>query len=335
MFSPGLIRGTALVTALLAAVAIVDWHYLHYPLRTHGEAFSVLVLPGASLNQVVSDLNRRTLLRQPHLFNWHARAVGLHLKLIAGRYLLPGDSSPLQLIRTLRSLPNVHEEATLVEGWTLAQARAELHANYARATLVGLVDRALLKRLGITGFRSAEGLFFPDTYHYATGVSEELVLRQAHLRMMELLSEEWEARSPEQPYETAYQALIAASIIERETGLSEERGQIAGVIARRLQRGMRLEMDPTVAYGLGDALQGKLTRTHLADARNPYNTYRHAGLPPTPICLPSRASIHAALNPVPGDSLYFVARGDGSHRFSATLAQHKAAVRSYRASLKQ
>ena len=324
---PHAIRYTALALGLLSAIATANWLYLRYPLRTGGEEFMFLVLPGASLQQVVAELAERGILRHPRLFTLHARLQGLHRLLRAGRYLLPLDTTPSQLMATLRALPNAHEQATLVEGWTLARARAELRANAIGRTLDGLEERVWLERIGVVGFSAAEGLFFPDTYHYATGAGEDTVLRQAHRRMMDVLNEEWAARAPQLPYDSPYQALIAASIIERETGLSEERHQVAGVIARRLQRGMRLEMDPTVIYGLGEALEGKLRRSHLADASNPYNTYRHNGLPPTPICLPSRAAVHAALHPDDSAHLYFVARSDGSHKFSTTLAQHRAAVR--------
>jgi UPF0755 protein len=147
--------------------------------------------------------------------------------------------------------------------------------------------------------------------------------------MARQLQDEWAARDDGLPYETPYEALIMASIIEKETGLAEERGQIAGVFVRRLRRGMRLQTDPTIIYGLGESFDGNLTRKHLADPANPYNSYRHGGLPPTPIALPGRAAIHAALHPEPGDALFFVARGDGGHVFSASLAEHEEAVRKY------
>lgn len=174
-----------------------------------------------------------------------------------------------------------------------------------------------------------EGLFFPDTYSYARGDTDFSILQRAHSAMLVVLEEEWQQRAQPLPYETPYEALIMASIIERETGLPEERTQISGVFSRRLQQGMLLQTDPTVIYGLGDAFDGNLQRRHLADESNPYNTYRLAGLPPTPIALPGRAAIHAALHPDSGTALYFVARGDGGHAFSNTLSEHNQAVRDY------
>jgi UPF0755 protein len=182
---------------------------------------------------------------------------------------------------------------------------------------------------------SAEGQFFPDTYHYDRGASDWQILQRAYDAMQQALAEEWSERAAGLPYETPYEALIMASIIERETGLDEERGEIAGVFVRRLQKGMRLQTDPTVIYGLGPAFDGNLTRRHLADESNPFNTYRHGGLPPAPIALPGRASIRAALQPEDGDALFFVARGDGGHVFSATLAEHERAVRKYQLSRRE
>ncbi|WP_269473252.1 endolytic transglycosylase MltG [Kineobactrum salinum] len=174
-----------------------------------------------------------------------------------------------------------------------------------------------------------EGLFLPETYRFERGTSDLDILARAHRAMLAALTEEWELRAPDLPYETPYEALIMASIIERETGVPDERQQIAGVFVRRLQRGMRLQTDPTTIYGLGTAFDGNLVRSHLRDGDNIYNTYRHHGLPPTPIALPGRAALHAALQPAEGDSLYFVARGDGSHEFNSTLEGHERAVRKY------
>jgi UPF0755 protein len=172
-------------------------------------------------------------------------------------------------------------------------------------------------------------LFFPDTYLYSRGTTDLQLLERAHARMLAVLDQEWQDRAADLPYASVYEALIMASIIERETGLPEEREQIAGVFVRRLQQGMRLQTDPTVIYGVGGAFDGNLRRTHLEDDANPYNTYRRDGLPPTPIALPGRASLHAALHPAEGTQLFFVARGDGGHEFSTTLADHERAVRKF------
>jgi UPF0755 protein len=184
-----------------------------------------------------------------------------------------------------------------------------------------------MERLGLAGV-SPEGRFFPDTYRYVRGMSDLDLLKQASARLDQVLDEEWSRRAERLPYRKPYDALIMASMVEKETGVAEERGQIAGVFVRRLRSGMRLQTDPTVIFGLGERYNGNLTRAHLLEA-TPYNTYVIDGMPPTPIALAGREAIHAALNPAAGRSLYFVARGDGSHVFSETLEQHNSAVREY------
>ncbi|KPC36758.1 Uncharacterized protein ABJ99_1506 [Pseudomonas syringae pv. cilantro] len=222
----------------------------------------------------------------------------------------------------------VQYSLTLVEGWNFRQVRAAL-AKQAKLeqTLTGLSDSDLMAKIGHPDV-FPEGRFFPDTYRYVRGMSDVELLKQAYSRLEEVLDEEWNARSPEAPYSNPYQALIMASLVEKETGVPQERGQIAGVFVRRLKLGMQLQTDPTVIYGMGERYNGKLTRANLKEA-TPYNTYVIAGMPPTPISLVGREAIHAALNPVAGSSLYFVAKGDGSHVFSDDLDAHNAAVREY------
>ncbi|KAA8706173.1 endolytic transglycosylase MltG [Pseudomonas cannabina] len=222
----------------------------------------------------------------------------------------------------------VQYSLTLVEGWNFRQVRAAL-AKQAKLeqTLTGLSDSELMAKIGHPDV-FPEGRFFPDTYRYVRGMSDVELLKQAYSRLEEVLDEEWNARSPEAPYSNPYQALIMASLVEKETGVPQERGQIAGVFVRRLKLGMQLQTDPTVIYGMGERYNGKLTRANLKEA-TPYNTYVIAGMPPTPISLVGREAIHAALNPVAGSSLYFVAKGDGSHVFSDDLDAHNAAVREY------
>ncbi|HEX8543689.1 MAG TPA: endolytic transglycosylase MltG, partial [Pseudomonas sp.] len=216
----------------------------------------------------------------------------------------------------------------LVEGWNFRQVRAALAKQpKLEQALTGLSDNELMAKLGHPDVYP-EGRFFPDTYRYVRGMTDVELLKQAYNRLDEVLDEEWAKRAADVPYVDPYQALIMASLVEKETGVPQERGQIAGVFVRRLRLGMLLQTDPTVIYGLGERYNGKLTRAHLKEA-TPYNTYVIAGLPPTPISLVGREAIHAALNPVSGSSLYFVARGDGSHVFSADLDAHNAAVREY------
>ncbi|PHN29838.1 endolytic transglycosylase MltG [Pseudomonas sp. ICMP 460] len=222
----------------------------------------------------------------------------------------------------------VQYSLTLVEGWNFRQVRSALakHEKIVQ-TLSGLGDSEVMEQLGHPGV-FPEGRFFPDTYRFVRGMTDVDFLKKAYNRLDDVLAQEWSKRAADAPYTDPYQALIMASLVEKETGVPEERGQIAGVFVRRLKIGMLLQTDPTVIYGLGERYNGKLTRAHLKEA-NPYNTYMIAGLPPTPIAMVGREAIHAALNPVPGTSLYFVARGDGSHIFSDDLDAHNAAVREF------
>jgi len=222
----------------------------------------------------------------------------------------------------------VQYSVTLVEGWNFRQVRAALAKDdKLKQTLTGLTDTQVMDKLGHSGI-FPEGRFFPDTYSFVRGMSDAELLKKAYDRLDEVLAKEWDKRSVDAPYTEPYQALIMASLVEKETGVPQERGQIAGVFVRRIAIGMLLQTDPTVIYGLGDRYQGKLTRAHLKEA-TPYNTYMISGLPPTPIAMVGREAIHAALNPVAGNSLYFVARGDGSHVFSDDLDAHNTAVREF------
>jgi UPF0755 protein len=222
----------------------------------------------------------------------------------------------------------VQYSVTLVEGWNFHQVRAALaKEEKLDHTLDGLSDTQVMDKLGHGGI-FPEGRFFPDTYRFVRGMSDAELLKTAYDRLNEVLAKEWERRSPDAPYTEPYQALIMASLVEKETGVPQERGQIAGVFVRRMAMGMLLQTDPTVIYGLGERYSGKLTRAHLKEP-TPYNTYVIAGLPPTPIAMVGREAIHAALNPVAGNSLYFVARGDGSHVFSDDLDAHNSAVREF------
>jgi len=222
----------------------------------------------------------------------------------------------------------VQYSLTLVEGWNFHQVRAALAKEEKLGqTIDGLSDTQVMDKLGHTGI-FPEGRFFPDTYRFVRGMSDVELLKIAYDRLNDVLAKEWAQRAADVPYREPYQALIMASLVEKETGVPQERGQIAGVFVRRMAMGMLLQTDPTVIYGLGDRYSGKLTRSHLREA-TPYNTYVISGLPPTPIAMVGREAIHAALNPVAGSSLYFVARGDGSHVFSDDLDAHNNAVREF------
>ncbi|MFJ2445916.1 endolytic transglycosylase MltG [Pseudomonas sp. NPDC087626] len=246
----------------------------------------------------------------------------------SGEYrMLPGMSAQ-GLIGLWQRGEVVQYSLTLVEGWNFRQVRAALAKNdKLEQTLAGLSDSELMEKLGHGGV-FPEGRFFPDTYRFVRGMTDAEVLEKAYDRLEEVLAKEWSKRSPDVPYSEPYQALIMASLVEKETGVPQERGQIAGVFVRRMQIGMMLQTDPTVIYGMGERYNGKLTRASLREP-TPYNTYVIFGLPPTPIAMVGREAIHAALNPVSGSSLYFVARGDGSHVFSDDLDAHNNAVREY------
>jgi UPF0755 protein len=246
----------------------------------------------------------------------------------SGEYRMTPGMTAQGLIGVWQRGEVVQYSLTLVEGWNFRQVRLALakHEKIVQ-TLAGLSDSEVMDKLGHPGV-FPEGRFFPDTYRFVRGMTDVEFLKKAYNRLDDVLAQEWSKRAADVPYTDPYQALIMASLVEKETGVPEERGQIAGVFVRRMKIGMLLQTDPTVIYGLGERYNGKLTRAHLKEA-NPYNTYMIAGLPPTPIAMVGREAIHAALNPVPGSSLYFVARGDGSHIFSDNLDAHNAAVREF------
>lgn len=246
----------------------------------------------------------------------------------SGEYRMTPGMTAQGLIGLWQRGEVVQYSLTLVEGWNFRQVRSALakHEKIVQ-TLSGLSDSEVMDKLGHPGV-FPEGRFFPDTYRFVRGMTDVEFLKKAYNRLDDVLAQEWSKRAADAPYTEPYQALIMASLVEKETGVPEERGQIAGVFVRRLKVGMLLQTDPTVIYGLGERYNGKLTRAHLKEA-NPYNTYMISGLPPTPIAMVGREAIHAALNPVPGSSLYFVARGDGSHVFSDDLDAHNAAVREF------
>ena len=246
----------------------------------------------------------------------------------SGEYRMMPGMTAQELIGLWQRGEVVQYSLTLVEGWTFRQVRSALARHEKiEQTLDGLSDSEVMEKLGHPG-EFPEGRFFPDTYRFVRGMTDAELLGKAYDRLEKVLAEEWEQRAPDLPYSDPYQALIMASLVEKETGVPHERGQIAGVFVRRIKIGMPLQTDPTVIYGLGERYNGKLTRAHLREP-TPYNTYTIPGMPPTPIAMVGREAIHAALNPVGGTSLYFVARGDGSHVFSDDLDAHNNAVREF------
>ncbi|MHC8373206.1 endolytic transglycosylase MltG [Pseudomonas sp. MDT1-85] len=257
---------------------------------------------------------------------WRFNLAGQPLH--SGEYRMVPGMTVNGLIDLWKRGEMVQYSLTLVEGWNFHQVRAALAKDEKlEQTLNGLSDSQVMDKLGHSGI-FPEGRFFPDTYRFVRGMTDADLLKKAYDRLDEVLLKEWNQRAADVPYTEPYQALIMASLVEKETGVPQERRQIAGVFVRRMEMGMLLQTDPTVIYGLGDRYNGKLTRAHLKEP-TPYNTYMIAGLPPTPIAMVGREAIHAALNPANGNSLYFVARGDGSHVFSDDLDAHNNAVREF------
>ena len=305
-------------------------HELSRPLAVDEEQRLELA-PGTGFSAVTAQLARDGVIDYPpRLLDLYARLSGKAGLIRAGEYAYRPGMDSYDLLDLLLSGDVIRYRAILVEGRTYREA---LKALATHEKPVSRLDpsQPLWPQLGIDEpfAEHPEGLFFPDTYSFVKGDTDADILRRAYRRMLDILEREWARRADGLPYDTPYQALIMASIVEKETGHPDERERIAGVFVSRLQRNMRLQTDPTVIYGLGAAYEGNLRRRHLQDDSNRYNTYRHHGLPPTPIALPGWASIHAALNPRQDGSLYFVARGDGSHQFSEALEEHLRAVRAY------
>lgn len=333
-------RGS-LLTRLSAALVLLgacaagvwlwaDWsRFADAPLAIGAQGRTVEVARGMTLKDIVQALRAQEVSAAPAWY-WRALAarMGVAGHLHAGEYALDPGLTPRTLLERMAAGRVLQHRLTIVEGWTFRQLRDELRrADKLEHATADLGDDEVMRRLGFPG-EAPEGRFLPETYAYVKGDSDLDVLRRAHEAMQKYLAVQWAQRDPAVPLETPYQALVLASIVEKETGRGEERAEIAGVFERRLKLGMRLQTDPAVIYGLGSEYDGNLRKRDL-EADTPYNTYTRAGLPPTPIALPGKAAIAAVLHPAPGDALYFVARGDGTHQFSATLEEHNRAVARY------
>ncbi len=320
---------------LILAVSLIGGWYLWdfrvfavAPLNLGPEGVVLEVAPGTSLSGLARELHERDLLGKPGYFVWLGRWEGAASRIRAGEYQVAQGTTPRALLDLLVNGAVIQHELTVLEGWTFSQLRAALEQNDALTqTLRSLTDAEIMARLGSPELHP-EGQFAPDTYRFPRGTTDLEFLRRAHATLEQWLQQAWAQRAENLPYDTPYQALIMASIVEKETGRASERRQISGVFVRRLQKGMRLQTDPTVIYGMGERYDGNIRKADLT-RDTPYNTYTRGGLPPTPIALPGLAAIQAALHPDEGSALYFVARGDGSHQFSDTMAQHQAAVRRY------
>ena len=292
------------------------------------EGVLITVAQGESLSRVLARAEDNQWLTRSSWVGVVARWHGLDEQIQAGEFALNAPLTAGEFIAKLAAGEVVRRSVTLPEGITLAEAIEILHRE---STLIKTpLDELSIALLAMTGREdSAEGLFLPETWSYTRADSDLDILQRSHLALNELLTSLWEQRSQGLVLSSPYAALTLASIVEKETGVAGERMQIAGVFLRRLERGMRLQTDPTVIYGLGDDYDGDLKRRHLRDTTNPYNTYAMHGLPPTPIALPGEAAVRAVFTPADGEALYFVAKGDGSHAFSATLDEHEDNVRRY------
>ena len=318
----------SLVVIALAALAGYAAWYVGSPVRISQYPIEVEIPRGSGFRAALEQLEKSGVALRRHEFELLARALGKVRQVKAGSYEIAQPLTPLQLLEKITRGDVTQAEVRLIEGWTFAQFRAALDASpHLKHDTQGLEDAQVLARLQLAE-PHPEGLFFPDTYLFAKGSSDLAVLRRAYRAMQRHLTAEWEAKSPAAPYRTPYEALIMASIIEKETGRGSERDLIGGVLTNRLRIGMRLQVDPTVIYGLGQAFDGNLKKTHLLED-GPYNTYTRAGLPPTPIAMPGRPALHAALQPAKTDALYYVSRGDGSSHFSRNLNEHNRAVNKY------
>lgn len=327
-------RALALILVLLVLLggaAAGGYYWLQQQFFAPGPAQApvrIQIDPGTPVRGVLTQLARQgalTNVRAVELFlRVHGRRPNVHF----GMYEIPAQASPAQILEMFEQGRVVLEQLTVVEGSTFAEFRHELDQHAAVAhTLTGKTAEQVMTALGHPG-EFPEGRFFPDTYRFAAKTKDTEILTLAYNAMQKLIETSWPQHASDLPFETSYQALILASIVEKETGVPEERQRVAGVFATRLRKGMRLQTDPTVIYGLGESYDGNIHSRDLV-TDTPYNTYTRSGLPPTPICLPSRESVLAAMHPADNGELYFVATGNGGHHFSRTLEEHNEAVKAY------
>ena len=324
--------GTILVLIFgTVTIGVVQMNrFLHAPVVVADAGAEFEIESGVSFQSVSSALAKRGIISQPGLFRAYARWTGQASTIQAGDYRIKQGTTPSELLEQFASGAVQLYSFTIIEGWNRWDLLLALHRHpQLDASLTDEDWPALLEQFGaITSH--PEGLFLPETYRFPRHTSDRTVLKQAYDLMQKVIAEEWAGRDAELPVRTPYEALVLASIVEKETARADERPLIAGVFLRRLAKRMRLQTDPTVIYGIGPGFDGNLRRRDL-QADTPYNTYTRRGLPPTPIAMPGQASINAALHPADGEALYFVATGlgDGSHKFSTTKAQHDAAVAEY------
>ncbi len=314
-----------LILVLLAAGGA---YYVYSPITPPTVPFEFTLNQGSSLSTVARQLEKAGLIENPRLFVAFSRAMGRAGQIKAGVYRIDHALSRMELLEMITQGSASQKQITIIEGWSFQQLRAQLDANpYIRHDSRGLSDAEILRRINAAESHP-EGLFFPDTYFVAAGSSDIELLKYAYRMLQQRLNEAWAARDANLPLASPYQALILASIVEKETGAAADRTMIAGVFVNRLRIHMMLQTDPSVIYGMGSRFDGNLRRGDLV-ADTPYNTYTRQGLPPTPISMPGLAALNAALHPAKTDALYFVARGDGTSKFSSSLEAHNRAVYQY------
>lgn len=324
-----LLFGVAFAGAGLAAAWLA--YYAHNELELGSMPLQFSIKSGSSLRGATQQMMRAGVLAEPLRFEALARLLGESANLKAGIYEIDKPLTPLELLRKITQGDYTQAGITFVEGWTFRQMRKALDEHPGvRHDTREVSDADILRRLGSTE-TLPEGWFFPDTYYFSSGASDLAVLRRSHRLMQSHLAAQWEQRAGNLPFSTPYEALILASIVEKETGKKEDRTLVAAVFVNRLRKSMILQADPTVIYGMGEKFDGNI-RKHDLTTDTPYNTYTRAGLPPTPIAMPGLAALAATLNPVDSDVLYFVSRGDGTSYFSRTLAEHERAVTKYQRS---
>lgn len=323
-----------IITGVFIALALVSWLWSSYnqALENNLNIDEAVILysikSGSSLSAVIYDLANKDIIEHPRYLLWYARLNGLANKMKTGDYHLSNDLKVKEFLNNIFTGKVVQYSLTVIEGWSFKQLLEAVNSHpQINHTIKNLPAIEIMNKLGLSNIHH-EGQFLPDTYHFPKGLSDLEFLKRAYLAMQSALEEEWNNRAVGLIYKNSYEALIMASIVEKETGQAKEREQISGVFLRRLEKRMRLQTDPTVIYGMGEKYKGNIRKRDLLED-TPYNTYRRRGLPPTPIAMPGRKAIYAALHPAESDALYFVARGDGSHVFSATLKEHNNAVIKY------
>ncbi|GAC1412463.1 MAG: endolytic transglycosylase MltG [Burkholderiaceae bacterium] len=314
----------ATIAALTGAAGVAYW--AAQPITPVGGAsIDFTILAGSGVRGSVDQIAIATIPVNPVLLEAVARFTGKSSRLKAGSYTLKPGTTPLQLIDQLVRGEFAQESLAIIEGWTFRQMRQAIAAHPSlKHESIAWTDQELLARLG-PDLGAAEGMFFPDTYRFAKHSTDLALYKQALTLMRRKLEAAWQTRAPDLPYKTPYEALIMASIVEKETGQKADRALVASVFVNRLKRGMLLQTDPTVIYGMGERYTGQIRKRDL-QTDTPFNTYTRSGLPPTPIALPGEASLTAAMNPIPTNALYFVARGNGESQFSDNLTDHNRAV---------